>query len=119
MSDASLKYKVGDIVKVYEDPITKTKFEGEAEIVFVGERDNYYQVKFTGEDVAVWRTIHIKHQKALADFTCPDCGASVEDMNITGKTNRPDNEHIQEYYNCKCGNLIVELFELVSVSISD
>ena len=40
------KYKEGDVVDVFEDPITKEKPEGKAKIVKVRNTEHYYDVQF-------------------------------------------------------------------------
>ena len=57
------RHKIGDVVKVYEDPVTHEKLEGEAELFRhipelddpeLGER---WAVLFTGDDDLVQRWI--------------------------------------------------------------
>lgn len=40
------KYKKGDVVDVYQKPITKEIFEGKAKIIKLNRTDNYYNVQF-------------------------------------------------------------------------
>lgn len=43
---AQHKYKVGDVVEIFDDPITKQKFEGRVNIVGLRDVDNYYEIVF-------------------------------------------------------------------------
>ena len=57
-------YKVGDIVEVYGDPISKLLSQGKAKIVSLMEVDNYYIVIFTEDpDVEVGRFIYKRSKK--------------------------------------------------------
>ena len=43
------KHQVGDVIKVYQDPVTKEKLEGEAKIIEVCNAHDCYVVRFTNE----------------------------------------------------------------------
>ena len=44
------KYKIGEVVTVFEDPITKQHPEGQAEIVKLAKTEDYYCVRFLDAD---------------------------------------------------------------------
>ena len=55
--------KKGDIVKIYEQPLTETKYEGEAKLVSFIKRGNIielWRVKFICDGQIVSRAIKIK-----------------------------------------------------------
>lgn len=43
-------HKIGDIVKVYDDPITKLNLEGTAKIASLEPLDHYYKVVFDNDN---------------------------------------------------------------------
>ena len=47
-------HKVGDIVKVYHDPVTATKLEGEAKIVKLWNTSYYYDVEFLDDEGTIF-----------------------------------------------------------------
>ena len=58
--------KKGDIVKIYEQPLTETKFEGEAKLISFIKRGNIielWKVKFIDDDQIVTRAIKIKQRE--------------------------------------------------------
>lgn len=59
------KLTVGDVVEIYKDPLTKTRFEGKAELL---EKlgGNFWRVRFENGDV-VLRAVSNKTQKDLKE----------------------------------------------------
>ena len=60
--------KKGDVVKVYEQPLSETKFEGEAKLIsFIKRGDiiELWRVKFICDGQVVTRAIKIKEKNAL------------------------------------------------------
>ena len=58
------KLKKGDVVKIYEQPLSETKFEGEAKLIsfirFLNVGVELWRVKFIDDDMIVNRAIKVR-----------------------------------------------------------
>ena len=66
-TNAMFKMKKGDIVKIYEDPITETRLEGKAKLILFIQNLHvnveYWKVKFISDGFITTRSIKIKEGK--------------------------------------------------------